>query len=452
MPNCHNCGGAVSQYASDCGHCGISLEEDPTIVICSDCNTKNLSKFLHCRDCGTRLPKDSTLVELDPERTQNNLDWTDFKSWSKERKQKVGATLLIASLILIIVFRLAGDEVSDDKPNEDAISRTEATATTSLPSSYPTRIHPTVAPTRVPTPMPTATVPPEPIQMDLTDVLEQYDLNKVRADSMLRYLENGNSPVATSGFVSEVDRNHVVIVPTQDRYTSQSLICHYADIRTALHLSKGQPVSVTGKIRGVDGIFSRVHMFSCDVEGVELDKQPDAAAQELQDNVVQVYCLSGSIFSPDRKGTGVILDPSEGVILTVHHVVADENECDSIEVEGGGVKGRQSASVVKHCASIDRARLSVSTTALARSSLKHIYRATAPAQQDQDVFFWGYGRGELRMEQGIVVDVWSDTVITDAYAVPGDSGSPVFNRNGHLLGTLSRSNRSDRAVFTGDEC
>ena len=52
----------------------------------------------------------------------------------------------------------------------------------------------------------------------------------------------------------------------------------------------------------------------------------------------------------------------------------------------------------------------------------------------------------------MVVDVIRENIITDAYTVPGDSGSPVFDEYGHLLGTMSRSNRSDRSVFTDDEC
>ena len=56
------------------------------------------------------------------------------------------------------------------------------------------------------------------------------------------------------------------------------------------------------------------------------------------------------------------------------------------------------------------------------------------------------------MGTGIVKNVQREDIITEAYAVPGDSGSPVFDEYGHLLGTMSRSNRSDRAVFTGSEC
>ena len=451
MLNCHNCGGAVSEYAPDCGHCGTSLEQEPAVMYCGDCNSEYRSTDLYCRHCGKFLPKVSTTVKSESKLAplSGTDHWSDLKILLKVYKWHL---VVISILFTGFLFIIICNNDSDDKPKEDAASRVAATATTSVPRSYPTQIPPTPVPTRVPTPMPTPTEPPEPIRMDLADVLEQYDLNKVRADSMLRYLENGNNAVATSGYVSEVERTHVVIVPTQEKYSSQSLICHYADIRTALHLSKGQSVSIIGKLRGVDGIFNKVHMFACDVEEVQLEKQPDVTAWKLRGNVVQVYCLSGSIFSPDLEGTGVILDPNQGIVLTVHHVVADENECDAIEVKAPWMSGRIAASIIKHCASIDRARLRVSKLGLTGSSQRPIYRATAPAQVDQEIFFWGYGQGELRMEKGIVVDVWSDSVVTDAYAVPGDSGSPVFNSNGHLLGTLSRSNRSDRAVFTGDEC
>ena len=209
---------------------------------------------------------------------------------------------------------------------------------------------------------------------------------------------------------------------------------------------------MTGKVRGTVGFSNDLYMFACEFKGIHFEKNPMVSAQKLRNNVVQVFCTPSSIFSSGYKGTGVIIDAKEGTVLTVHHVVADENKCKEIEVELPGIESRVTATTVKHCASIDRARLRISPHDLPTLSFQPIYRATAPAQTDQEVYFWGYGPGELRMGTGIVVDVFGEDIVTDAYAVPGDSGSPVFDGNGHLLGTMSRSNRSDRAVFTGDEC
>ena len=306
--------------------------------------------------------------------------------------------------------------------------------------------------TPTPAPIPTATSTPVLIQMELAELLDEYDQNKVRANSRLRYQENGEIPVSTSGYISEIEELYVVVTPTQEQFLSPELHCYYADTRAALHLTKGQRVSVTGRVRGTDGYSSNVHMYLCEIEEIQLEKSPTVSAQELRNNVVQVFCLKGTIFTRGYKGTGIIMDAEEGIVLTVHHVVADENDCEKIEVEVPGIESRIPATTVKHCASIDRARLRISPQVLSGLSLQSIYRAAAPAHADQEIFFWGYGPGELRMGTGIVKDVFGENIVTDAYAVPGDSGSPVFDENGHLLGTMSRSNRSDRAVFTGDEC
>ena len=381
----------------------------------------------------------------------------------------IGCGGLVGLFVLLIIIGLiasaGGDDTEEESVAKAGSDREAKLATTApqtrtpadmptptpMPGAVPTPTPmPTVVPT--PTPMPTATPTPMPIQMELTELLEEYDQNKVRANTRLRYQENGKIPVSTSGYVDEVEELYVVVTPSQERYSSERLYCYYADTRAALHVTKGQLVSVTGRVRGEDGYTSRVYMFACEFEGIELDKNPAVSAQELRQNAVQVFCISDSIFSPGYKGTSVIIDAQEGIILTVHHVVADENECASIEVELPGIEDRVPATTVKHCASIDRARLRISPQALSGLSLQPIYRSAAPAQTDQEIYFWGYGPDELRMGTGTVMDDFGEDIITDAYAVPGDSGSPVFDEYGHLLGTMSRSNRSDRAVFTGDEC
>ena len=373
----------------------------------------------------------------------------------------------IIPIVLIVILGTIGDsENSTEKIVSDETNRVGVTAgllnrtPTATPAPAPistTTPSPTPISTATPspTPIPTATPTPVTIQMELTELLDEYDQNKVRANTRLRYQENGKIPVSTSGNVSQVEELYVIVTPTQEQYLwFQELYCYYADTRAALHLTKGQFVSVTGRVSGTDGYSSDIHMFACEIEGMQFEKKPTVSAQELRDNVVQVFCTSGSILAVlvfESSGTGIIVDAEEGIVLTVHHV-ANENECETIEVQLQGIESRIAAKSVKHCASIDRSLIRISAQALSALSLQPIYRAAAPAQIDQEIYFWGYGPGELRMGTGIVKDVQWEDIITDAYAVPGDSGSPVFDENGHLLGTMSRSNSSDRAVFTGDEC
>ena len=352
-------------------------------------------------------------------------------------------------VVLIIIGIIAGvpeDDTEERTPAAKAVTeRTTGTEATALSTRMPTAV-PTASP------VPTATPTPMPLQVELRELLEEYDQNKVRANSRLRYQENGKIAVSTSGYIDEVEDHYAVVTPSQERYSSERLYCYYADTETALQLTKGQLVTVTGRVRGEDGYTNRVYMFLCEFEGIDLDKKPAVSAQELRQNVVQIFCISGSIFSSGYKGTGVITNAAEGTILTVHHVIADENECAQIEVALPGIADRVPATTVRHCASIDRARLRISPQILSGLSFSPIYRAAAPAQTDQEIYFWGYGPDELRMGTGIVMNVLGEDIITNAYAVPGDSGSPVFDEYGHLLGTMSRSNRSDRAVFTGDAC
>ena len=404
MGYCSECGGDISQGASYCRHCGTFLTNAPA-------NT------------------DSTVRP-----TQKGGGCRRIMKWAG-----IGCAGVIGLFVILVII---GAIITATNGNEDSFNRDGATA--GIPSRTPL-----ATPTQAP--IPTDTPIPMPIKTGLAELLDEYDQNPVRANARLRYQENGKTPVSTSGYVSRVEEFYVSITPTRDDYSLQELNCYYADIKAALQMTKGQFVSVTGRVSGTD-MFAELNMFTCEFDGIPLQGNPTASAEQVRRNVVRVFCLSGSIFSSSYMGTGVVINSEEGIILTVHHVVADENECETIEVELPGIENRTPATIVKHCGSIDRARLRVSPQVLRNLSLQSIYMASAPAQMDQEIYFWGYGPGALRMETGIVKDTWGEVIVTDAYVVPGDSGSPVFDENGHLLGTMSRSNRSDRAVFTGDEC
>jgi S1-C subfamily serine protease len=427
------------------------------MAFCSSCGGEVSLTAAYCRHCGGSLD-DPVGANSDAEPARDRGGCRKVFKWIAI----CFAGLVGAFIILIIVVAILTDTDENGSASTETtpvpaggvdatVGATDGTIVVALPETS----SPTATSLATATPIPTATPSPEPIEMTLSDLLDAYDQNSVRANAKLRYRENGNIPVSTSGYVSEVNELYVSITATRDEYSLKELACYYADVGAALHLTKGQSVSVTGRISGtgsVEDLFSALTMFACEFDGLPSTSYPTISAQQVQSNVVQVFCRSGSIFSPSYKGTGVIIDPEGGIILTVHHVVADENECESIEVEVPGLETPIPASIIKHCASIDRARLRVSPETLDRLPLQPVYKATAPAQKDQEIYFWGYGPGELRKETGFVQDTWGQEIITDAYAVPGDSGSPVFNENGHLVGTMSRSNRSDRALFTGDEC
>ena len=433
---------------------------------CPVCRRTNRAGARFCTACGTALTQ--AAQPPPPGNARRML--------LNRRLKRAGigcGGLVVLLVVVIVVVAVFGSDTRDSEGadqvrvvNPEASPTPERAEATPTPVSMDTPIPvltatPTPAPTATPTPVltvtptpaPTATPPPSPIRMELARLLDEYDQNKVRADTRLRYRENGKVPVSTSGYVYEVEELYVVISPELEEYSSQNLYCYYADVRVALDVTKGQRVSVTGRVTGTGPFSSRINMIACEFEGMHYDRNPTVQAQELRRNVVEVVCTSASFFSSEYRGTGIITEAQEGTVLTVHHLVEEDNECEKIEVKASGIGDRMPATVVRHCASIDRARLRVAPEALASLSLQPIFRAAAPAQPDQEIYFWGYGTGELRIESGIVRrEVWGENIETDAYAVAGDSGSPVFNEYGHLLGIMSRSNRSDIAVFTGNEC
>ena len=329
---------------------------------------------------------------------------------------------------------------------------TPTPSATPTPTLTPT---PTVTPTPTPTPTPKPT--PSPLSFELADLLREYETNKVFANTQYRFLENGGHPITVSGIVENIEGNYVSVRSDSDSsWIPDVAKCYYSDVREALHLKKGQKVTVTGRVRGEH--YGDIEMYLCDIWEVHLDSNPPIQPHQVRQNVVQVFCIQedstlSQIFGANRyQGTGVVVNGKQGVVLTAHHIVEADNECSRVEIQLLGSKNRISATVYKHCASIDRAQLRVPPGELRYLPNQELYRAHAPAQVDQIAYFWGYGKGSLRVEGGIVESIWSDTVTMSAHAVEGDSGSPVFNESGHLLGILTRSNRSDQATFNGGLC
>ena len=193
-------------------------------------------------------------------------------------------------VVLIIIGAIVGS--SDDNENL-ALNPTNNIGATVEP---PIRTY-TPAPT--PSPIPTIMPTPPPIKVSLAELFNEYDQNKVRANASLRYIENGKTPVSTTGNVSQVEELYAIITHTQERY--EKLYCYYTDIRAALHLTKGQFVSVTGRISGTHGYSSQIHMFACDIAEIQLETKPSVSLLELGDNVVQVFCKSGSFFQSGSK-------------------------------------------------------------------------------------------------------------------------------------------------------
>ena len=132
------------------------------------------------------------------------------------------------------------------------------------------------------------------IFVEIDELLNEYTQNKVRANARLRYQENGKIPVTISGYVSEVDELHVDIRPSQSNWdrSYRGVNCYYSNVEAALHLTKGQLISITGKVSGEDDYSTRIAVFDCEIEGLSLPTLPIVPAQVVRKNTVQVFCTA----------------------------------------------------------------------------------------------------------------------------------------------------------------
>jgi formylglycine-generating enzyme required for sulfatase activity len=151
---------------------------------------------------------------------------------------------------------------------------------------------------------------------------------------------------------------------------------------------------------------------------------------------------TGAVRATDRvagpgerpAGSGVIVH-SDGYVLTAHHVVANARRI--IVVTPG--EFRTPAAVVSTDAEHDLALLKADTIGLSEASLGH----AGLVRLDQEVVAVGYpfGLREVSVTRGRIAAVRTKGVQrvfqVDAAVNPGNSGGPLFNAQGEVVGILT---------------
>lgn len=133
-------------------------------------------------------------------------------------------------------------------------------------------------------------------------------------------------------------------------------------------------------------------------------------------------------------GTGVIVHP-EGYVLTAYHVVSNARRI--IVVTPGEVRNR--AVVVSLDGEQDLALLKIETVGLSEAPVGY----AGAVRLDQEVFVPGFpfGLRDISVTRGRVVAVRTKGVKRvfqlDAPMNPGNSGGPVFNHRGELIGIVT---------------
>lgn len=185
------------------------------------------------------------------------------------------------------------------------------------------------------------------------------------------------------------------------------------------------------------------------VHEVKTIKQNQKILDQKIDNVDNKTNQQSIIPTPVRfNGTGFLID-AKGLMITNAHVVKNSR---NIYVQNN--KGDQfKAIVLKLDIPRDVAIIKIDDERFKpSSSLPYGFRKTA-SDIAEPIFTLGfprdeivYGEGYLSARTGFNGDTLSCQISVDAN--PGNSGGPVFNRNGEVIGILStKENRAEGAVF-----
>ncbi len=150
--------------------------------------------------------------------------------------------------------------------------------------------------------------------------------------------------------------------------------------------------------------------------------RPAAAAPGLQDQL------------------GVLVDDT-GTVVTAYHCVASGRRPTVTARDGTEARGR----VLRTAPRDDLAVLEVPELA----GHPFLSLREAPAEQGEEVWALGHPSGLLRwsVSRGIVSAVGERLIQVDAPVNPGNSGGPVVDADGRILGITSRKLRADNIGF-----
>jgi len=182
-----------------------------------------------------------------------------------------------------------------------------------------------------------------------------------------------------------------------------------------------------------------------------------SATQIYQRDSTGVVVIKAVTADGEDEGTGIVLN-DKGLILTNDHVVKGAT---SITVEASGSsKATRTAKLVGEEANEDLALISVEPSGLGLTPLT--FASSSSVQVGDAVYAIGNPYGlEETLTRGIVSALGreiaapdgakiSDALQTDAALNPGNSGGPLLNEEGHVIGVNSQI-ASDASTADGSQ-
>jgi putative serine protease PepD len=188
-----------------------------------------------------------------------------------------------------------------------------------------------------------------------------------------------------------------------------------------------------------------------------VDSTAPTATQIYQRDSTGVVAIKAITATGEDEGTGIVLN-EKGLILTNDHVIAGAT---SISVEANGSSSMtRTAKVVGEEANQDLALISVEPSGLGLKALT--LASSSPVQVGDSVYAIGNPYGlEETFTHGIVSALGREisapdgskitgAIQTDAALNPGNSGGPLLNEEGEVIGVNSQI-ASDAASVAGSQ-
>lgn len=153
------------------------------------------------------------------------------------------------------------------------------------------------------------------------------------------------------------------------------------------------------------------------------------------------------IETPEGFGTGVVVKitgphpsgvGSLGFVATAHHVVDCKSDCGKIKIRFSNGKKAKNCKL-KH---FDKENDAALILAWIPEGIKPVLLSDSPAKKDDILEFTGLGGGSRLSNPRVFLAIASlstnkNKLYADACLIEGDSGGPIFNNNGELLGLVS---------------